>query len=161
MVIVILEILFLENEIPKSREPKNGRILSFTGITLKLLVKIGDPQSASIVLRILEGFDGKANKDIQRWIQQSGNAQRRCISTPVIRCKGRVNKAERTLGAVEFPLAGFLKPGDPGYTCSLAMFTCETRYAAWVKPELGFGCVLSGASGSSEKLPIIAADDSN
>jgi hypothetical protein len=56
-------ISFLEQEAPKEREkdPATGLVLSFTRDVLRLLAQIGDARAAPITLRILEGWDGKAN----------------------------------------------------------------------------------------------------
>ncbi len=60
-------ISFLERDAPKSREPSEiGFSLSFTESTLRILEKIGDPRTASIALRILEGWQGKVNKHEQQ-----------------------------------------------------------------------------------------------
>ncbi|MCL1920879.1 MAG: hypothetical protein FWG50_07345 [Kiritimatiellaeota bacterium] len=60
-------IAFLEQEVPKEREKeKNGLTLSFVSDVLQLLTQIGDPRAAPIALRILEGWDGKANEHKQR-----------------------------------------------------------------------------------------------
>jgi len=61
-------IAFLEQEVPKEREqhPRFDAAVSFVSDTLKLLVQINDPRAAPIALRILEGWDGKANEHKQR-----------------------------------------------------------------------------------------------
>lgn len=53
---------FLEQEVPKSR-PNNpqGVRLSFTSDVLHMLVEIGDERAAPVILRILSGFDGRAD----------------------------------------------------------------------------------------------------
>jgi len=57
-------IAFLEQEVPKEREknPKFNRPVSFVDDVLKMLVQINDPRAAPVALRILEGWDGKANE---------------------------------------------------------------------------------------------------
>ena len=60
-------IAFLEQEVPKEREvnPKFNRPVSFVSDVLQLLETINDPRAAPIALRILEGWDGKANEQRQ------------------------------------------------------------------------------------------------
>ena len=66
---IVPELLaFLENEAPKEREKnsENGLVLSLVSDTLDLLTQINDPRAAPVALRVLEGWDGKANKEKQR-----------------------------------------------------------------------------------------------
>ena len=60
-------IAFLEEEVPIEREkyPKTGVVVSFVGDALQMLAQIGDPRAVPLALRILEGWDGKANEQKQ------------------------------------------------------------------------------------------------
>jgi hypothetical protein len=65
---IVPELLaFVEQEAPKTR-PRNklGLRLSLTGSALGMLASIGDASAAPLMLRILEGFDGRVDVDERR-----------------------------------------------------------------------------------------------